>query len=179
MNLDQAADQVRVEESQELRRGLFLLLTRTRWGLPKRPEHLTSQQEIKLAQLLRANLRTVGAYLLKEDLGFLWTCQGLLWARPFLRGWCHRLPRFQIKPLKSVAPMLRAHEPLLLNCSRVRKQISGGPTEGPNNRLQLALRKAYGFRILRMAEIALGCFRRGADKSSPVNAPVQLQCIPD
>ena len=51
--------------------------------------------------------------------------------------------------------MLRAHEPLLLNWFRANKQISSGPTEGLNNRLQLTLRKAYGFRTFRAAEVAL------------------------
>jgi transposase len=63
--------------------------------------------------------------------------------------------RSRIEPLKQVARMLRTHEPLLLNWFRARKQISSGPTEGLNNRLQLTLRKAYGFRTFRAAEIAL------------------------
>ena len=156
LNLNKAVDQVRAEESKELRRqGLEPILTRTRWCLLKRPEHLTPQQEIKLADLLRSNLRTVRAYLLKEDLGFFWTCQGVLWARRFLKGWYHRVMRSRIEPLKKVARMLRAHEPLLLNWFRARKQISSGPTEGLNNRLQLTLRKAYGFRTFRAAEVAL------------------------
>jgi transposase len=79
----------------------------------------------------------------------------VLWARAFLRGWYHRVLRSQIEPLKKVARMLRAHEPLLLNWFRARKQISSGPTEGLNNRLQLTLRKAYGFRTFRAAEIAV------------------------
>ena len=58
MNLNQAVDQVRAEESKELRqRGLEPILTRSRWCLLKRPEHLTPPQEIKLADLLRSNLR--------------------------------------------------------------------------------------------------------------------------
>ena len=74
LNLNKAVDQVRAEESQELRRqGLEPILTRTRWCLLKRPEHLSPREEIKLADLLRANLRTVRAYLLKEELGLLWT----------------------------------------------------------------------------------------------------------
>ncbi len=156
LNLNKAVDQVRAEESKELRRkGLEPILTRTRWCLLKRPEHLTPREEIKLADLLRANLRTVRAYLLKEDLGFFWTCAGVLWARRFLRGWFHRVLRSRIEPLKKVARMLRTHEPLLLNWFRARKQISSGPTEGLNNRLQLTLRKAYGFRTFRAAEVAL------------------------
>jgi len=156
LNLNKAVDQVRTEESQELRRkGFEPILTRTRWCRLKRPAHLRPREEIKLADLLRANLRTVRAYLLKEELGLLWTWTGVLWARHFLHRWFHRVLRSRIEPLKRVARMLRAHEPLLLNWFRANQQISSGPTEGLNNRLQLTLRKAYGFRTFRAAEVAL------------------------
>jgi transposase len=156
LNLNKAVDQVRAEESQELRRkGFEPILTRTRWCLLKRPEHLSPREEIKLADLLRANLRTVRAYLLKEELGLLWTWTGVPWARHFLHRWFHRVLRSRIEPLKKVARMLRTHEHLLLNWFRADKAISSGPTEGLNNRLQLTLRKAYGFRTFRAAEVAL------------------------
>jgi len=156
LNLNQAVDQVRAEESQELRRkGLEPILTRTRWCLLKRPEHLRPREEIKLADLLRANLRTVRAYLLKEELGLFWTWTGVRWAQKFLHRWFHHVLRSRLEPLKRVARMLRAHEPLLLNWFRADKAISSGPTEGLNNRLQLTLRKAYGFRTFRAAQVAL------------------------
>jgi transposase len=63
--------------------------------------------------------------------------------------------RSRIEPVKRVARMLRDHEPLVLNWFRANQQISSGPTEGLNNRLQLTLRKAYGFRTFRAAEVAL------------------------
>lgn len=40
--------------------------------LLKRPENMTPSQELKLAQILRYNLKTVWSYLLKESLQFLW-----------------------------------------------------------------------------------------------------------
>lgn len=156
LNLNKAVDQVRAEESRELRRqGLQPILTRTRWCLLKRPEHLNPREEIKLADLLRANLRTVRAYLLKEELGLFWTWTGVIWARHFLHRWFHHVLRSRLEPLKKVARMLRTHERLLLNWFRADKAISSGPTEGLNNRLQLTLRKAYGFRTFRAAEVAL------------------------
>jgi len=156
LHMNQAIDQVRAEESQELRRkGLAPILTHSRWCLLKRPEHLRPQEEIKLADLLKANLRTVRAYLLKEDLAQLWTWTGVRVAAKFLHRWLHRALRSRLEPVKRVARMLRAHEPLLLNWFRANHQISAGPTEGLNNRLQLTLRKAYGFRTFRAAEVAL------------------------
>jgi len=156
LNMNKAIDQVRAEESQELRRrGLHPILTRTRWCLLKRPEHLRPREEIKLADLLKANLRTVRAYLLKEDLEQVWTWTGVRVAAKYLHRWFHRALHSRIEPVKRVARMLRDHEPLVLNWFRANKQISSGPTEGLNNRLQLTLRKAYGFRTFRAAEVAL------------------------
>jgi transposase len=156
LHMNQAIDQVRAEESQELRqKGLAPILTHSRWCLLKRPEHLRPQEEIKLADLLKANLRTVRAYLLKEDLAQLWTWTGVRVAAKFLHRWLHRALRSRLEPVKRVARMLRDHEPLLLNWFRANHQISSGPTEGLNNRLRLTLRKAYGFRTFRAAEVAL------------------------
>jgi len=156
LNMNKAIDQVRAEESQELRRqGLQPILTRSRWCLLKRPEHLRPREEIKLADLLKANLRTVRAYLLKEDLEQVWTWTGVRVAAKYLHRWFHKALRSRLEPVKRVARMLRDHEPLLLNWFRANKQISSGPTEALNNRLQLTLRKAYGFRTFRAAEVAL------------------------
>jgi transposase len=143
LNLNQAVDQVRAEESKQLRRkGWEPILTRTRGCLLKRRGQLRPRQEIKRADLLRAHLRTVRASLLKEELGLLWTWTGAVWARHFLHRWFQHVLRSRIEPLKKVARMLRRHEPRLLNWFRAGKHISSGPPEGLNNRLQLALRNA-------------------------------------
>ena len=156
LNMNKAIDQVRAEESQELRqKGFQPILTRSRWCLLKRPEHLLPREEIKLADLLKANLRTVRAYLLKEDLEQVWNWTTVRVAAKYLHRWFHKALRSRIEPVKRVARMLRDHEPLVLNWFRANKQISSGPTEGLNNRLQLTLHKAYGFRTFRAAEVAL------------------------
>lgn len=74
LNVNKALDQVRAEESQAMRqKGFEPLLTHRRGCLLQRPEHLTPKEEIKLADLLRANLRTVRAYLRKQDREQVWT----------------------------------------------------------------------------------------------------------
>ena len=156
VNLNKAVDQVRAEETRELKeKGLEPVLTHSRWCLLKRPQNLTEKQEIKLADLVRCNLRTVRAYLLKEDFQLFWSYRGVLWARQFLKRWYERALRSRIEPIKKVARTLRDHESLLLNWFRANKKISAGVTEGLNNRLKLTLRKSYGFRTFRAAEIAL------------------------
>jgi transposase len=53
--------------------GLAPVLTKARWVFLKRPQNLTSSQEIKLADLLQYKLSSVRTYLLKEEFQFCWT----------------------------------------------------------------------------------------------------------
>ena len=63
-----ALDEVRAEESKRLvRDGYEPVLKKSRWCFLKRPENLTDKQTVKLSELLRYNLRTVRAYLLREE----------------------------------------------------------------------------------------------------------------
>ena len=68
-------------------------MTKTRWLLLKRPENLTETQEVRLADLLRYNLRSVRSYLLKEDFQFFWGYRSPYWAGRFLDQWCLRTMR--------------------------------------------------------------------------------------
>ena len=156
MHMNKAIDEVRAKETRELKaKGLAPILTHSRWCLLKRPENLTSKQEVKLSDLLRCNLQAVRSYLLKEDFQFFWDYVSPFWAGEFLDLWCKRVMRSRIEPMKKVARMLRSHRELLLNWFRARKTISGGVIEGLNNKLKLTTKKSYGFRTFRVAEIAL------------------------
>ena len=109
MHLNKAVDEVRAEESKELRqRGLGPILTRTRWSLLKRPENLNPKQEARLADLLRHNLKAVRAYLLKENLQLLWHSRSLA-AREFPNRWCKRALRSRLH-LTQNAPKDSAEE---------------------------------------------------------------------
>jgi transposase len=155
-HMNKAVDEVRAQEVRVLKaRGRDPVLTHTRWCLLKRPENLTANQEVKLAELLRHNLKAVRTYLLKEDFQFFWDYGSPTWAGKFLDRWCTRALRSRIEPMKKVARMLRKHRPLLLNWFRAKKKISSGVVEGLNNRLKLTLRKAYGFRTFEAIEVAL------------------------
>lgn len=151
-----AIDEVRAKEAKRLKAaGYEPVLKGMRFCLLKRPEHLTDHQEIKLAELLRHNLRTVRAYLLKEDFQLFWDYVAPAWAGKFLDRWCTRALRSKLEPLKRVARMLRNHRDLLLNWFRARGEISAAAVEGLNNKLKVTTRKAYGFRTFRALEVAL------------------------
>jgi len=156
MHLSKAIDKVRAEEVRALAaRGYEPVLKRARWLLLKRPENLTPKQDVKLAELLRYNLRSVRAYLLKEDLQGLWSYVSPRWAGEFMDRWCTRAMRSRLAPMKKIARMLRAHRELILNWFRAKGAISAAAVEGLNGKAKVATRKAYGFRRRETLEIAL------------------------
>ena len=155
-HLSKAIDEVRAAEVKDLRaRGQKPVLTRTRWLFLKRPENLTSGQELGLADILRLNLRTVRAYLLKEDFDFFWAYISPSWAGRFLDRWCTRALRSRLDPMRKIARMLRSHRTLLLNWFRARGQLSSGAVEGLNGKAKLITRRAFGFRTQHALEVAL------------------------
>ena len=146
-HLNKAIDEVRAQEARALKaKGYAPVLTKTRWLLLKRPENLSAKQEVRLAELLRYNLRSVRSYLLKEDVQFFWAYTSAYWAGKFLDTWCRRTRRSQLAPLKKGARMLRGHRELLLNWFRAKGQVSSGSVEGLTPKAKLTMRKAFGFR---------------------------------
>ena len=155
-NLNKALDQVRADEMRGLRaQGQGALLVRSRWCLLKRPENLRPGQATRLRDLLRLNLRTVRAYLLKESLNQFWDYTSPYWAGRFLENWCNQAMRSKLEPMKQMARTLRSHHPLLLNWFKAKKQFSSGIVEGFNGKLKLTFKKAFGFRTYDAAKIAL------------------------
>ncbi len=155
-HFSKALDKVRAGEVRELKaQGHEPVLTKTRWLLLKRPENLSDKQQSKLAELVKHNLRSVRAYLLKEEFQLLWTYRSVFWAGWFLDQWCTKTMRSNIEPMKQVAKMLRGHRELLLNWFRAKGQLSSGVVEGFNTKAKLTSRKSFGFRTFRGAEIAL------------------------
>src|SRR6516162_9135054 len=121
----------------------------------KRKQNLTSQQNIRLRELLRYNLQTVRAYLLKEDFQQFWEYNSPTWAGNFLDFWCYQTMRSRIEPMKKIARTLRSHRQLLLNYFKAKKQFSSGVIEGLNNKAKVTMRRSYGFRTFRILELAL------------------------
>jgi len=154
--MNKALDDVRAAESRKMAQdGHEPLLKKSRWCVLKRKENLTTQQKIRLRDLLRYNLQTVRAYLLKEDFQQFWDYNSPTWAGKFLDFWCFQTMRSRIEPMKKIARTLRTHRALLLNYFKARKQYSSGVIEGLNNKAKVTMRKSYGFRTFRVLELAL------------------------
>ena len=154
--MSKAIDEVRAGEARQLKAdGYEPVLKHSRWCLLKRPENLTDKETVKLSELLKYNLRSVRAYLLKEDFQRFWEYVSPVWASKFLDQWCTRTMRSKLEPMKKVARSLRDHRELILNWFQAKGAISAGIVEGMNNKVKLTTRKSYGFRTYEAIETAL------------------------
>ena len=125
--MNKALDEVRAGESRRMAsEGRTPLLKKSRWLLLKREENLKVEQRFRLRDLLRYNLKTVRAYLLKEAFQQLWDYSSPSWAGKFLGEWCRQTMRSRIEPMKKIARSLRQHRELILNYFRAQKMISSG-----------------------------------------------------
>jgi transposase len=154
--LNDAVSDVRAAEARRLAKdGYEPVLHKSRWCVLKRKSNLTSAQRFRLKDLLKYNLQTVRAYLLKEDFQQLWDYISPAWAAKFLDDWCKQAMRSRIEPMKKVAKTLRAHQELILNYFRAKMKLSSGVVEGLNGKAKLTMRKSYGFRTFHVIETAL------------------------
>jgi transposase len=151
-----ALDAIRAEEAKRLvRDGYEAVLKGSRWCFLKRPPNLTDKQTVKLSEIVKYNLRTVRAYLLREEFQRVWEYSSAWWAGKFLDEWTARVMRSRLEPMKKIARSIRNHRPLILNWFRARGMVSSGAVEGLNNKAKLVARKSYGFRTAEVAKLAL------------------------
>jgi transposase len=154
--MNQALDDVRADEARRMKQeGFHPVLKKSRWLLLKRQENLTNKQRFRLRDLLRYNLKSVRAYLLKEAFQQLWDYNSPAWAGKFLDEWCRHVMRSRIEPMKKIARTLRRHRELILNYFHAQKLLSSGVVEGLNNKAKVTMRRSYGFRTFRALELAL------------------------
>jgi transposase len=157
-HMNQAVDQERRAESTRLRaksKQAAQQLKHMRWPLLRRGSRVRGRARQKLNALLASKLATARAWELKEAFSHFWKYKSEIWAGAFLDYWCSRVMRSRLEPMKKVARMLRAHEPLILNWFRAKKEISNGAVEGFNNKIRVVTRRSYGFRTYKAMEIAL------------------------
>ena len=149
--LNKALDEVRAEEHRKMKmEGYEPLLTKARWLLLKRFENLTEKQEVKLRDLVQYNLRSIRAYLLKEDFQQLWDYVSPVWAGKFIDRWVKGVMLSKIEPMKKEARTIRKHKGLILNYFKAKKTFSSGIVEGLNNKVKLTMRKSYGFKTFKV-----------------------------
>lgn len=154
--LNDAVDNTRRRETAQLRQdGYEPILEKSRWCLLKNKCNQTRSQLAKLKELVKYNLQTMRAYLLKEAFQHLWTYTTRWGAERFLKDWLTRAMRSRLPEIKKVAKRLRKYQHLLLNYFSLKERLSNGIVEGFNLKAKLTMRKSFGFRQFNTIEIAL------------------------
>lgn len=154
--MGKALDKVRAQEAKRLKQeGQEVILKSSRWCFLKRVFNLTKSQKGKLKDLLKLNLNIVKAYILKEQFHKFWEYNSPTWAGKFLDNWCELAQEAELEPITQVTKMLQKHRPLILNYFVAKKVFNSGIVEGLNRKVNLTVRKAFGFRSYDVMETAL------------------------
>jgi transposase len=154
MKFNRAVDLTRRMEYR-LNKPLRKDLGSSRWLFLKNEKNLSKNQFTRLKELLKRNLKSVKAYLLKKDFQQFWEFEEKVEAEEFLNMWCRRTNRTKLTEMKKVAKMLQDKQSLILNWFEANPRLSSGVIEGLNNKAKLTIKKAYGFKNSKYLKYAL------------------------
>jgi transposase len=154
--IGKSLDAVRAQEVKRLKKeGNEVILKHSRWCFLKRKFNLTKPQRGKLKELVNLNLNIVKAYILKEQFHKFWEYKSPTWAGKFLDNWCELVLEAELEPMTKITTMLQKHRTLILNYFITNKEFNSGIVEGLNRKVNLTVRKAFGFRSFEVMETAL------------------------
>ena len=137
--LNEAMDEVRKKERKE-----HEALKGHKYTFLKNRRKLSNWQKNELNDLIQ-DYPTLGeAYRLKEIFNDFWEFKDPEEAMAFLAYWCDLVYESKIKPLMKFANTIKGHWSGIVNYTKT--QMTNGVLEGINSKIQLAKRRARGFR---------------------------------
>ena len=105
--LNQAVDEVRRQEARALAQGgIGAALEETALGAAQEPQELDPSERRRMVELEHSGLASIRAFWLVAAFEHFWGYVSPTWAGKFLDGWCRRVRRSRLKPLKTVAASL-------------------------------------------------------------------------
>lgn len=137
--LNKAMDELRKGERRE-----FEMLKGHKYTVLYRYENLTAKKQDELDYILMAFPRLGEGYGLKELFSTFWEQDNTEEALSFLTYWCDIVMDTDIQPFKQFVKTIKAHWSGIINY--VKAKINTGVMEGINNKIQLAKRRARGYR---------------------------------
>ncbi len=137
--LNEAMDTVRKAERNE-----HQALKGHKYTFLKKPKNLSVKKRIELAELIETYPKLGEAYRLKELFGDFWEFNDKEQGMAFLAYWCDLVEDSGIPAFKKFANTLNAHWTGIVN--HIESKISNGILEGINSKIQLAKRRARGYR---------------------------------
>jgi transposase len=157
-----AVDETRRDTQRDLSRSgrpqQAKSLKGSRWALLKNPRELNPDQRATLAGIARDNGRLYRAYLLKEQMRFVFRAKTSDQAKSLLGGWLAWASRSRLPEFTKVAKTVRKMQSLIWNT--LEAGLSNAVLEAGNNHFRLLTRRAYGFHsaraLIAMSDLVLG-----------------------
>jgi transposase len=137
--LNEAMNKLRILEQKE-----HALLKGQKYSFLKNPKNLTEKQKLKLDETINLYPNLGNAYRLKVLFNDIWDMPNQKAAHEFMINWCAEVRLYKIGPLIEFTQTLVAHWYGILNFFESR--LTNGLLEGINHKIQLAKRRARGYR---------------------------------
>jgi len=156
-----ALDEVRRQVWNAARKGgqpgLAHALKGARWALWHNPENLTQRQQATLVEIERTNQPLFRAYLLKEELRYVFQLsarRGL----PRLDRWIQWARRSRLAPFVKLARTITEYRASI--AAALRYGLSNARIESGNQKIRLIIRRSFGFHhpaaLIALAKLSLG-----------------------
>ncbi|GFO76821.1 transposase, ISL3 family [Bathymodiolus platifrons methanotrophic gill symbiont] len=137
--LNEAMNQVRISERKE-----HDALKGHKYTFLRNRENLTNKQEVSLAEMIDLYPTLGQAYRLKELFNDLWSMPDKVSAEAFLKQCCEEVEKSKISAFMKFVKTVRSHWSGIIHF--VETKITNGILEGINSKVQLAKRRARGYR---------------------------------
>ncbi|GFO74610.1 transposase, ISL3 family [Bathymodiolus platifrons methanotrophic gill symbiont] len=137
--INEAMNQVRISERKE-----HDALKGHKYTFLRNRENLTNKQEVSLAEMIDLYPTLGQAYRLKELFNDLWSMPDKVSAEAFLKQWCEEVEKSKISAFMKFLKTVRSHWSGIIHF--VETKITNGILEGINSKVQLAKRRARGYR---------------------------------
>jgi transposase len=160
-HMGSAVDAVRKQEQRALRAAGVDTLTGSKYLWLYAADNLPEYHRERFAALRASDLKTVRAWVLKEDLRRWWEYHRRGWAERSWKRWYFRATHSRLQPVVEVAHTLRRHLPTLL--AYFTHRITNAVSEGLNSKIQAIKLQARGFRNRDHFKIAIWFHCGGLD----------------
>jgi transposase len=149
--LGEAVNAVRKQENRAMRAEGNDLLVGSKYLFLK--NKLEGDDKVRFRSLMQEDLKVGRAWALKEDFRHFWDYARECIAHSFFDRWYFHATHSRLRPLITVAKMLKRHLSGLL--SYCKHGISNAVTEGLNSKIQYVKASARGFRTFAHYRIAI------------------------
>jgi transposase len=140
--VNKAMDELRKREKAECE-----LLKGHKYTFLRNPIGLSDKKMDQLFEMIELYPKVGEGYRLKLLFMDFWECGDKVKAEAFLEDWCQKAEKSGIFPFQDAVKTIRAHWSGIVNYAE--SKISNGILEGINSKVQLARKRARGFRNMK------------------------------